>query len=152
MGDGVNGPDDAAHWVAVAASAELAPGAAVTAPAGEAEVAVFNVDGELLAVEARCLHKGGALADGLVSGGVVTCPLHWWRYDLRTGERLGAPDLRLACYPVRVLDGRVEVCVPSPRRPAPSLRARLLAAGRDWQEHRLDTSSPGLGRNCPNDS
>jgi nitrite reductase (NADH) small subunit/3-phenylpropionate/trans-cinnamate dioxygenase ferredoxin subunit len=119
--------------MAVAATDDLPPGAAVTAPAGNREVAVFNVGGDLLAIEARCLHKGGALADGHVSDGVVTCPLHWWRYDLRTGERLGAPDLRLACYPVRLIDDHVEVLVPSTRRPAPSLRERLLAAGREWQ-------------------
>jgi nitrite reductase (NADH) small subunit len=123
------------QWVEVAAAGDLAPGAALTAPAGDGEVAVFNVDGDLLAVEARCLHKGGALADGHLSAGVVTCPLHWWRYDLRTGERLGAPDLRLSCYRVRVVDDRVEVLVPNSRPPAPSpsLRDRLLAAGRDWQ-------------------
>lgn len=126
-------PGQAGEWVAVAAADDLPPGAAVTAPAGNAEVAVFNVDGDLLAVEARCLHKGGPLADGLVSNGVVTCPLHWWRYELRTGERLGAPDLRLTCYPVRLTDGRIEVLLPHARRPPPSLRERLLAAARDWQ-------------------
>jgi NAD(P)H-dependent nitrite reductase small subunit len=139
-GPGDAGPGDAGQWVEVAAAADLAPGTAVCVQAGDGEVAVFNVDGELLAVEARCLHKGGALAEGHVNGGVVTCPLHWWRYDLRTGERLGAPELRLACYPVRVVDGRVEVRVPPARPPAPSLRDRLLAAGRDWQP---DDGSPG---------
>jgi len=131
--DGAGGRVDAEEWVAVAAATDLAPGAAVCATTGAGEVAVFNVDGELLAVEARCLHRGGALADGLVSDGIVTCPRHWWRYDLRTGERLGAPDLRLSCYPVRQTDGRLEVLVPSLRRPEPSLRERLLSAGRDWQ-------------------
>ena len=119
--------------------ADLVPGVAVTARAGDSDVAVFNVDGDLLAVEARCLHKGGALSDGHVSDGVVTCPLHWWRYDLRTGERLGAPDLRLSCYPVRVMDGRVEVRLPPSRPSAPSLRERLLAAGREWE---ADSGAP----------
>jgi nitrite reductase/ring-hydroxylating ferredoxin subunit len=130
------GTGEAGWWVAVAGAADLAPGAAVTAPAGDGEVAVFNVDGELFAVEARCLHRGGALAQGHVSDGVVTCPLHWWRYDLRTGERLGAPDLRLACYAVRLVDDRVEVLVPPGRPSAPSLRERLLAAGREWEGDR----------------
>jgi nitrite reductase (NADH) small subunit len=131
--DDPGSPGDAAEWVAVAVAGELAAGAAVCAPAGNGEVAVFNLDGELVAVEARCLHRGGSLADGLVGDGVVTCPLHWWRYDLRTGERLGAPDLRLACYPVRLIADHVEVLVPSTRRPVRSLRERLLAAGREWQ-------------------
>jgi nitrite reductase/ring-hydroxylating ferredoxin subunit len=135
-GEPVAGLGDAGEWVEVADAAALSPGAAICAPAGDGEVAVFNLDGELVAVEARCLHKGGALAEGHVSDGVVTCPLHWWRYDLHTGERLGAPDLRLACYPVRVFDGRVEVRVPSSCPAAPSLRDRLLAAGREWDTDR----------------
>jgi nitrite reductase/ring-hydroxylating ferredoxin subunit len=137
-GDRPGGPGDAGEWVAVAAAADLPPGTALSAPAGDGEVAVFNVDGDVLAVEAHCLHKGGPLADGHVSDGIVTCPLHWWRYDLRTGERLGAPDLRLSCYAVRVVEGQIEVCLPSARRPS-SLRERLLAAGREWQTNRRPT-------------
>jgi NAD(P)H-dependent nitrite reductase small subunit len=133
VGRAAREPAEPAEWVAVATLDDLPPGAAVCATTGAGEVAVFNVDGGLLAVEARCLHKGGPLADGLVSNGVVTCPLHWWRYDLRTGERLGAPDLRLTCYPVRLTDGRIEVLLPHAHRPPPSLRERLLAAARDWQ-------------------
>ena len=137
-----NGPGDSgdpAQWVMVATADEVLPGAAICAPAGDGEVAVFNLDGELVAVEARCLHRGGALAEGHVSDGVVTCPLHWWRYDLRTGERLGAPDLRLACYPVRMLDGRIEVLMPNTDRPSSVWRDRLLAAGQEWEaDHRSD--------------
>jgi nitrite reductase (NADH) small subunit len=129
-------PGDSGEWVPVASAGDLPPGAALTASAGDTEVAVFNLDGELVAVEARCLHKGGALAEGHVNDGVVTCPLHWWRYDLRTGERLGAPDLRLSCYSVRLVEDRVEVLVPDRRRPVGSLRDRLLAAGREWEDRR----------------
>jgi nitrite reductase/ring-hydroxylating ferredoxin subunit len=125
--------DDPSEWVAVADATDVPPGTALCTPTAAGEVAVFNVDGDLLAVEARCLHKGGRLADGMVSGGVVTCPLHWWRYDLRTGERLGAPDLRLTRYPVRVTDGRIEVLVPPSAPPLPSLRDRLLAEARSRQ-------------------
>lgn len=120
-------------WFPIAGAAHLPPGAAVAAEAGGVEVAVFNVDGDLCALDGRCLHKGGPLAEGMVQDGVVTCPLHFWRYDLRTGERLGAPALRLACHPVRVVEGRVEVLVTPAPAPA-SIRERLLAAGRDWKQ------------------
>jgi len=133
VSDGCGDPGDGGRWVEVATTADLPPGSALTAPAGDGEVALFNVDGELVAMEARCLHRGAPLAEGHVSRGVVTCLHHWWRYDLHTGERLGAPDLRLSCYAVRVVAERVEVLVPSGHRPAASLRDRLLAAGREWQ-------------------
>jgi nitrite reductase/ring-hydroxylating ferredoxin subunit len=127
------------EWIAVAAATDVVPGAALCADTGAGEVAVFNVDGDLVAVEARCLHKGGPLAEGMVSNGIVTCPLHWWRYDLRTGERLGAPDLRLTRYPVRISDGQIEILAPPPPPPPAagaspaSLRDRLLDAAHTWQ-------------------
>ncbi|MFC4599391.1 nitrite reductase small subunit NirD [Cohnella hongkongensis] len=50
------------------------------------QIALFRLsDGEVLAVENRCPHKGGALSEGMVCGGVVHCPLHDWRIDLRSG-------------------------------------------------------------------
>jgi nitrite reductase/ring-hydroxylating ferredoxin subunit len=121
------------EWVAVADVDALPPGSAVgTLVAPTTEVAVFNVDGELCALEGSCPHRGGRLALGMVRDGVVVCPLHWWRFDLRTGQHVGDPGLRLTRYPVRVVGGTVEVLLP----PSPSalpLRERLLAAGRDWK-------------------
>ncbi|CAM3591041.1 MULTISPECIES: nitrite reductase small subunit NirD [Saccharibacillus] len=56
------------------------------------EIALFRLsDGEVLAVENRCPHKGGVLSEGMVCGPVVHCPLHDWRIDLRSGEALD-PD------------------------------------------------------------
>ncbi len=122
-----------AEWVAVAAVEALPPGAAVARSVGPAtEVAVFNVNGELCAVDGACPHRGGPLAEGVVRDGVVTCPRHWFRFDLRTGEHVGDAELRLRRYPLRVVDGMVEVLLP-PALPEMSLRERLLAAGREWK-------------------
>jgi nitrite reductase (NADH) small subunit len=110
----------------------LPPGSATSVEAGGRVIAVFNLDGELVAVNGGCLHRGGPLAEGLVRDGVVTCPWHWWRYDLRTGERLGAPWLRLDRYPVRVEEDRVLVEVPPSRHP-PSIREDLLRHAATWR-------------------
>ncbi|MGH9039403.1 MAG: Rieske (2Fe-2S) protein [Acidimicrobiia bacterium] len=121
------------EWVAVASAGILPPGSVVTTSAlSGGEVAVFNVDGELCAVDGSCPHRGGPLAEGVVRDGVVTCPLHWFRFDLRTGEQVGDTGRRLRRYPVRISDGVVEVLLP-PVPPALSLRERLLAAGREWK-------------------
>jgi nitrite reductase/ring-hydroxylating ferredoxin subunit len=113
----------------------LPPEAATVVQAGDRTVAVFNVDGDLVAVDGRCLHRGGPLAEGLVRDGVVTCPWHWWRYDLRTGERLGAPWLRLRRYPVRVETGEIIVQIPPPEAPA-SIREVLLRHAARWREEK----------------
>lgn len=91
---------------------DLPPGEAVVVEVRGREVAVFNVGGRLHALDNRCLHRGGPLARGFVRDGVVTCPWHWWRYDLSTGCKLGEPARRLRAYEVTVRDGEVIVAVP----------------------------------------
>lgn len=95
-------------------------------------VALFAVNGEPVAYDGRCRHKGGPVGEGFVRDGVVTCPLHWWRYDLRTGELVGQPSVRLQRYPTEVRDGIVFVTVPlaDPAEPPTSIRERLLARAR----------------------
>jgi nitrite reductase (NADH) small subunit len=53
---------------------------------GDREIAIFNLGDRFLAVDNRCPHKGGPLADGIVSGASVVCPLHAWKISLETGE------------------------------------------------------------------
>ncbi len=67
-------------------------------------LAIFHArTGEVFATQAECPHKQGPLADGLVGGATLICPLHAWKFDLRTGEpRLGACGITV--YPVRVDD------------------------------------------------
>ena len=53
---------------------------------GVHEVAVFRCrDGRLFAVENRCPHRGGPLAEGIIGGSQVVCPLHGHKFDLITG-------------------------------------------------------------------
>jgi nitrite reductase/ring-hydroxylating ferredoxin subunit len=121
--------DGAATHVTVGALDGLPPGSAREVESNGWRIAVFNLGGELVAVEGRCLHRGGPLADGYVTNGIVMCPWHWWRYDLRTGCRLDDPSVRLVRYPVSVVDGSVRVEVP-PRLPVESIRDRLLRLAR----------------------
>jgi nitrite reductase (NADH) small subunit len=62
----------------------------VTTPRGE--IAVFRTaSDEVFALLNRCPHKGGPLAEGIVAGRTVACPLHNWVIDLTSGDAL-APD------------------------------------------------------------
>jgi nitrite reductase (NADH) small subunit len=49
-------------------------------------IAVFRTrSGELYAVENTCPHRGGPLADGIVAGDRIVCPMHGRRFKLSTG-------------------------------------------------------------------
>ena len=82
--------------------------------AGE-RVAIFHTRaGEVFATQANCPHKSGPLADGLLGGQSVICPLHTWKFNLSTGEQV-AGSCRLITYPVRVTtDGKIVLTMPVP--------------------------------------
>jgi len=87
------------------------------------------VDDQPRAVEDACLHKGASLEGGTCRDGVITCPSHWWRYDLRDGALQGTPSEHLATFACRIVGGVVEVDLPEPVA-TPSLREQLLAHAR----------------------
>ena len=77
---------EARGWVRIVRCSDipLREGRAVTV--GDREIAIFNLGDRFLAVDNRCPHKGGPLADGIVSGSTVVCPLHAWKMNLETGK------------------------------------------------------------------
>lgn len=67
-------------------------------------IAVFRTRaGAVYAVQAACPHRGGPLADGLVGGTTLICPLHGWKFDLSTGHALFG-DCGVKTFPVRIDD------------------------------------------------
>lgn len=65
-------------------------------------IAVFRTrEGRLFATQAKCPHRQGPLADGLVGSDSVVCPLHEKRFDLTSGCELGG-GCALAVYTVHV--------------------------------------------------
>ena len=68
----------------------------------EVSVKVVEVDGEQCAFRARCPHLLGPLDDAPVVDGVVQCPWHGYRFDVRTGANLDGHPCRLGIVPVDV--------------------------------------------------
>lgn len=95
--------------VAVCRLDELPPGTAVRLEAA-VPVAVFNVDGELHAIDDTCTHQDASLSEGWVEGCAVECPLHAACFDLRTGATWGGPTTDgVRTHPVVVREGIVHV-------------------------------------------
>jgi len=72
-------------------------------------IAIFNDEGNFLAIDDFCPHMGASLADGWIEKGCVACPWHAWRFQLSDGAWLDNPKIRASTFAVRVVDGRVEV-------------------------------------------
>ncbi|WP_077622240.1 nitrite reductase small subunit NirD [Sediminibacillus massiliensis] len=81
-----------------------------TVTIGEKELAVFKLaDGEIRVIENRCPHKGGVLAEGMVSGEHVFCPMHDWKISVVDGQ-VQEPDVGcVQTFEVETVDDRVYV-------------------------------------------
>jgi len=93
----------------VAKVREIPPGGAKVVVVAGRPVAVFNVGGTFHATDNTCLHRGGPVGEGFLEGDVVTCPLHGWQYDVRTGQGLTNPAAQLRTYRVLVEGDDVKV-------------------------------------------
>ena len=93
---------------------ELPPGEVKIVRAGELAIGVYNLNGEYYAIEDRCSHDDGPLAEGDwdPEACVVVCPRHGSRFDLETGIPMSLPAFEaVRTFPVSVRDGVVVVDV-----------------------------------------
>ncbi|MCA0329553.1 MAG: Rieske 2Fe-2S domain-containing protein [Actinobacteria bacterium] len=102
-------------------------------------VLVALVEGRPYAVEDACRHRQASLLTGVVRDGVVTCPSHFWQYDLRTGSRVDTLGEPLPAYPVTVVGDEIEIEVPDPA-PVLTMREILLAHAREGRPTGTETA------------
>jgi 3-phenylpropionate/trans-cinnamate dioxygenase ferredoxin subunit len=91
---------------------ELPPGARRLVEWEDLEIGVFNCGGDLFAIEDRCSHDNGPLAEGDFDEAScrVECPRHGSWFDLRTGEPLNLPAyVSVETFPVRVEGGLIKL-------------------------------------------
>jgi len=116
----------------VAKVSEIPPGARrIIVPwKGQAGIGVFNLHGSFYAIRNLCPHRLGPLCTGqlgntasrdwfpgsdppaMASEGmseVIRCPWHLWEFDIKTGQCLVDPSVRVKTYPVTIQDGSVVV-------------------------------------------
>ena len=88
--------------VRAAPLAAIPAGEGRTFDLGGERIAIFHSrNGNVFATQASCPHKGGPLADGLMGGDTLICPLQTWRWDLKTGSALMG-SCGLKTYPARL--------------------------------------------------
>jgi 3-phenylpropionate/trans-cinnamate dioxygenase ferredoxin subunit len=105
-------------YVTVAVEGEVRPGHARAVGAGPHCVLLCNVAGVLYAVGDVCTHDRGPLGAGRLRGAAIECPRHGARFDVRDGSVVAPPAVRpLPTFPVRIVDGQVEVALPEDEQP-----------------------------------
>lgn len=114
-GPGVNftspfalGGDDAG-WLVAAELAELPEGGVTVRELGGQSVVLSRNGDAVTCFQNACAHLGMPFDMGNVEDGVITCPYHGFRYDLRSGECLTAPAVQLEAHAVRIVGSRVDV-------------------------------------------
>ena len=96
--------------VEVAKVTEIVPGGIKDAAVNGKKIVLCNFNNAFYALERKCSHRGASFDTGTLDGYILTCPLHFAQFDVRTGEALSGPvppDAKhptadLATYPVTV--------------------------------------------------
>jgi nitrite reductase/ring-hydroxylating ferredoxin subunit len=107
-----------ANYVEVANLDQLPPGRNMAVSVEGKELALFNVDGSVYAMDDACLHQGVSLGISKLDGKVVTCRGHGWKYDVTTGSTYPVPGIGVATYAVKVADGKIMVAIDETLNPA----------------------------------
>jgi len=124
-------------WRDVGEAAALAATSLQEVRIDRTAIALTCRDGTFHAISGVCNHVGGPLGQGKLDGDYVVCPWHNWKFHCRTG--VGEPGFeedRVPVYPVRVVNGRVQIDLASatarnktPHAPHPLARPVQRAPG-----------------------
>ena len=98
-----------ANWVEVLQADQLDESKGTTVFVNERDIALYRYQGDFYALDNQCVHRDGQLGDGHMDGANVICPLHQWDYDVHTGVSRYNPGEKVAVYPARQVNGRVEI-------------------------------------------
>ncbi len=103
-------------WISVGDAQTVAKARKTVIEVEGYEVLVLAHDDNLYAFQNRCIHKQRELAKGVVLNGKLVCPGHQWAFALDSGYEAVKEECQ-PMFPVRVVDGIVEVDVTVPEPP-----------------------------------
>ena len=111
----------------VARGEDIPPGGRKVVRVAGREVGIFNLDGTFYALKNVCAHQGSRVCLGRIvgttlpsdvyefkfglEGQILRCPWHEWEYDIKTGQSLFDPKVKILSYPVEVVDGDIVVTI-----------------------------------------
>ena len=102
------------QFVKAAETTDVQPGDCLGVKVEGVFIGIYNIDGNYFAMNNICPHLGGVLTYGFFDDNVVTCPLHMWEFDVKTGKCLWPEQEKLPTYPVKIEGNDILVDVNSP--------------------------------------
>ena len=102
-------------FIPIAKLDDLPPGTCTSIETEEQGIALFNLDGQIYALDNTCPHAGGPLGEGIIEGEHITCPWHGWKFHIPTGvcQKNPTPSLNVVSYDVQVVDDIIQISLPS---------------------------------------
>lgn len=98
-----------ADFVTVARVSDIVADRGFPVTLGGRSVALFFHQGEWHAIDDECPHKRTPLSQGDCAMGQVSCPMHGWTFNLRTGACTEAPHKPVTTHEVRVVGIEIQI-------------------------------------------
>jgi 3-phenylpropionate/trans-cinnamate dioxygenase ferredoxin component len=96
-------------WQKIAEKGQIPSGGGKEFIVNGKKIAIFNQDG-YHGLDALCVHQDGSIAPGKLAGDIVECPLHFWHYNIKTGELLDyLKGVKLQTYKVEARDDGIYI-------------------------------------------
>jgi len=131
-------------WIRIARCSDIPLREGRAVKTGDREIAIFNLGDRFLAIDNRCPHKAGPLADGIVTGMAVVCPLHAWKINLETGSGMNAASGSscVETFPTRVENGVILIALHRCSRESQELEHPAATRIQNSEMHVWRDSSP----------
>lgn len=101
------------EFISIAPHADIPAGERLFFEIDNQPLVLFNVSGQFFCIADVCSHDNGPVGEGDLEGFEIICPRHGARFDLHDGRVLSFPAVQdIPAYPVRVIEGMVEVGLP----------------------------------------
>lgn len=99
-------------WLRVAAADQIGEGRGIVVNRGILSLAVFRHQGGYYALDNDCPHQHGPLGLGRIEDDHVVCPLHEWKFHIRTGQMPLVPGICVRTYPTQARADGIYVEIP----------------------------------------
>jgi len=104
--------EDNARWLKVLELGELPEGRVKPVTCKHRTLCLTHFEGQYAALDNKCPHQGGPLAEGSIEEGLLRCPWHGWDFHPTTGKPPGDFDDGVDTFPVEVREDGVYVSFP----------------------------------------